>query len=394
MVRSSVGTESSLLKGMPVTAFFQWIATLHPIVQALVVVVAFLAVMAVILVLVDIAPRPGRMYTVIRLAMCLIIPLVVTLLFNSWYWTMGVAVAVGALFFWLDYRSSEGHGYLLQLVAFLTPALLLLLVGLVLPSIQTFVASFLNSSGKEFVGLANYGWIFTQPAGLRVVLNTIVWVLVVPTVSTIIGLAYAVFIDRTRGEKIYKVLVFMPMAISFVGAGIIWKFVYEYRGPQYKQIGLLNQIVVWLGGEPQQWLLNPPGNTGFLIIVLIWVQTGFAMVVLSAAIKGVPTELLEAAELDGTNAWQRFVAVTVPGIKPALIVVLTTISIASLKVFDIVRTMTGGNYDTSVLANEMYTQFTKFENGRSAALAVILFILVLPIVIYNARQIQQQREAR
>ncbi|EED6225640.1 sugar ABC transporter permease, partial [Salmonella enterica subsp. enterica serovar Haifa] len=267
-------------------------------------------------------------------------------------------------------------------------------VGLVLPSIQTMYSSFWNSSGKEFVGLSNYLWIFTQSDGITAVINTIIWVLLVPTVSTIVGLAYAVFIDRTRGEKIYKVLVFMPMAISFVGASIIWRFVYEYRGPQYEQIGLLNQILVWFGGTPQQWLLNEPWNNLFLIVVLIWVQTGFAMVVLSASIKGVPTELLEAAELDGANAWQRFISVTVPAIRPALIVVLTTISIASLKVFDIVRTMTAGNYGTSTLANEMYTQFSKFEAGRSAALSVILFILVLPIVIYNARQIKKQREIR
>ncbi|MDQ0642455.1 carbohydrate ABC transporter permease [Microbacterium murale] len=374
--------------------FFQWIGALPPVLQAVTVVIAFGVVVALILLLVDIAPRTGTKYTFIRLAMCLLIPLAVMWFFRSYYWAMGVAVVVGAVFFLLDYRSKSGKGYLIQLVAFMAPAFLLLLVGLVLPSLQTMVASFMNSSGKTFVGLANYTWIFGQPDGIRVVVNTIVWVLIVPTVSTIVGLAYAVFIDRTRGEKIYKVLVFMPMAISFVGAGIIWRFMYEYRGPQYEQIGLLNQILVWFGGEPQQFLLNPPWNTLFLIVVLIWVQTGFAMVILSASIKGVPMELLEAAELDGANAWQRFISVTVPAIRPALIVVLTTISIASLKVFDIVRTMTAGNYETSVLANEMYTQFSKFEAGRSAALAVILFILVLPIVIYNARQIQKQREIR
>lgn len=379
---------------MTATDFFQWIGTLPAVLQAVVVVIAFAVVVAAILFLVDIAPRAGTWYTVARLAMCLLIPLAVMWFFRSYYWAMGVAVVVGAVFFLLDYRSKAGKGYLIQLVAFLAPAFLLLLVGLILPSLQTFVASFLNSSGKDFVGLANYTWIFGQPDGIRVVVNTIVWVLIVPTVSTIVGLAYAVFIDRTRGEKIYKVLVFMPMAISFVGAGIIWRFMYEYRGPQYDQIGLLNQILVWFGGQPQQFLLNPPWNTLFLIVVLIWVQTGFAMVILSASIKGVPMELLEAAELDGANAWQRFISVTVPAIRPALIVVLTTISIASLKVFDIVRTMTAGNYETSVLANEMYTQFSKFEAGRSAALAVILFILVLPIVIYNARQIQKQREIR
>ncbi|WP_029267312.1 MULTISPECIES: carbohydrate ABC transporter permease [unclassified Microbacterium] len=379
---------------MNATNFFKWIGSLPPVLQAVAVVIAFAVVVAIILLLVDIAPRRGKVYTFVRLAMCLLIPLAVMFFFNSYYWAMGVAVAVGALFFWLDYRSRDGAGYLIQLVAFMAPALLLLIIGLVLPSIQTMFSSFMNSSGKEFVGLSNYLWIFTQSDGITAVINTIIWVLLVPTVSTIVGLAYAVFIDRTRGEKIYKVLVFMPMAISFVGASIIWRFIYEYRGPQYEQIGLLNQLLVWFGGTPQQWLLNEPWNNLFLIVVLIWVQTGFAMVVLSASIKGVPAELLEAAELDGANAWQRFISVTVPAIRPALIVVLTTISIASLKVFDIVRTMTAGNYGTSTLANEMYTQFSKFEAGRSAALSVILFILVLPIVIYNARQIKKQREIR
>ncbi|MCK2037647.1 sugar ABC transporter permease [Microbacterium sp. SSW1-49] len=379
---------------MNATQFFQWIGALPPILQAVAVVIAFAVVVAIILLLVDIAPRRGALYTWVRLAMCLLIPLAVMWFFNSYYWAMGVAVLVGALFFFLDYRSRDGAGYLIQLVAFMAPAMLLLLAGLILPSIQTVYASFWNSTGSEFVGLSNYLWIFTQSDGVTSVINTIVWVLLVPTLSTLIGLAYAVFIDKTRGEKVYKLLVFMPMAISFVGASIIWRFVYAYRGPEFEQIGLLNQILVWFGGEPQQFLLNGPWNNLALIVVLIWVQTGFAMVVLSASIKGVPQELLEAAELDGANAWERFRSVTVPSIRPALIVVLTTISIASLKVFDIVRTMTGGNYGTSVLANEMYTQFSKFEAGRSAALSVILFILVLPIVIYNARQIKKQREIR
>jgi len=377
-----------------VTVFLTWVGTLHPILQAIVVVAAFLAAIGLILFLIDIAPRSGRMYTWIRLAMCVLVPVVTVVLFNSVWWAVVVAAVIGGGMFLLDYRSRNGRGYFIQLVAFMTPAALLLLIGLILPSIQTFVASFMNAAGNEFVGLDNFVWIFTQPDGVRTVANTIVWVLIAPTVSTAIGLAYAVFIDKTRGEKVYKVLVFMPMAISFVGASIIWNFVYAYRGPEFQQIGLLNQILVWFGGEPQQWLLTEPWNTFFLIVVLIWVQTGFAMVILSAAIKGVPMEQLEAAELDGTNAWQRFWNVTVPAIRPAIIVVLTTISIASLKVFDIVRTMTGGNFGTSVIANEMYTQFTKFEAGRSAAFAVILFLLVLPIVIYNARQIRKQKEIR
>ena len=201
------------------------------------------------------------------------------------------------------------------------------------------------------------------------------------------------FIDKARGEKVLKSLVFMPMAISFVGAGIIWKLVYDYRGPNIEQTGVINFFLVSLGMEPKQFLLDAPGNTMFLIIVMVWIQTGFAMVILSAAIKGVPVELTEAARLDGANAWQQFRNVTIPGIRGALVVVLTTITIATLKVFDIVRTMTAGNYDTSVVANEMYTQaFRAGEPGRGAALALILFLMVLPIVVYNARVLRKQRE--
>ncbi|TPX04612.1 sugar ABC transporter permease, partial [Schumannella luteola] len=241
----------------------------------------------------------------------------------------------------------------------------------------------------------NFIWTFTQPAAIRTLINTVIWVAFVPTISTALGLAYAVFIDRSRGERVYKALVFMPMAISFVGAGIIWKFVYEYKSAGREQIGLFNAIVVAFGGDPVQWLQTDPLNTFLLILVMIWIQTGFAMVVLSAAIKGIPTEQIEAAQLDGTNAWQRFRNVTVPGIRGSLVVVLTTISIATLKVFDIVRTMTAGNFNTSVIANEMYTQaFRASEVGRGSALAIILFVLVLPIVIYNVNVLRKQREIR
>ena len=343
---------------------------------------------------IEIAPRTGKLYTYIRLAVCVLAPAVIFLILGSIWWAAAVAAVLGGVFFILDYRSKEGGGYLFQLIGFLSPAVLLLIIGLIYPSISTFIAAFMNNRSDRFVGFDNFVWIFTQETGIRTVVNTIVWVLIVPTVSTIFGLAYAVFIDKSRGEKIFKVLVFMPMAISFVGASIIWRFVYDANPPGTEQIGLLNQIVVWFGGQPVEWLQNSPWNTFFLIVVLIWVQTGFAMVVLSAAIKGVPAEQLEAAALDGTNAWQRFINVTVPGIRSSLIVVLTTISIASLKVFDIVRTMTAGANQTSVIANEMYTQWKGFEPGRSAAFAVVLFILVLPIVIYNARQIKAQREIR
>nr|WP_231945639.1 sugar ABC transporter permease [Agrococcus carbonis] len=280
------------------------------------------------------------------------------------------------------------------MLVFLAPAALLLTVGLVYPAIRTTVLAFTDRTGT-FNGVDNFVWMFTQPEALVTLANTVVWVILVPTLSTAIGLAYAVFIDKSRGERVYKMLVFMPMAISMVGASIIWKFMYAYRGPEQDQIGFVNQIIVWFGGAPQQILQNSPWNTLALIAVMIWIQTGFAMVVLSAAIKGVPTEQLEAAQIDGANPWQRFSNVTLPGIRTSLVVVITTISIATLKVFDIVRTMTAGNFSTSVVANEMYTQaFRSGEPGRGAALALILFIMVLPIVAYNIRVLNQQKAIR
>ncbi len=374
--------------------FLSWISTLPALAQIPLVVLAFLIVVGLLIFFLEIAPRTGRAYTVVRLAVCVLAPLLIFFFLGSVWWAAVVAAVVGGVFFLVDFRSREGAGYLFQLVGFLSPAIVLLAVGLIYPSIQTTVQAFMNSRGNRFVGLDNFIWIFTQDTGIRTVLNTIVWVLIVPALSTVFGLAYAVFIDKSRGEKFFKILVFMPMAISFVGASIIWRFVYTARPADQEQIGLLNQVVVWLGGTPVDWLSVSPWNTFFLIVVLIWIQTGFAMVVLSAAIKGVPAEQMEAAELDGTNAWQRFTNVTVPGIRSSLVVVLTTISIASLKVFDIVRTMTAGANETSVIANEMYTQWKGFETGRSAAFALVLFVLVLPIVVYNARQIAKQREIR
>jgi len=303
------------------------------------------------------------------------------------------AAVVGLVLFLVDKAPKRGRDFI-QLLAFIAPALILLLAGLIWPAIRTTTLSFFNSTGN-WIGFDNFVWAFTQPDALRVLINTLVWVVLVPLLSTGIGLAYAVFIDKSKGEKFFKALVFMPMAISMVGAGIIWRFVYDYKSQGREQIGLLNAIVVAFGGEPVQWLQADPLNTFLLIAVMIWIQTGFAMVVLSAAIKGIPTEQIEAAQLDGTNPWQRFLNVTVPGIRPALVVVITTISIATLKVFDIVRAMTAGNFDTSVVANEMVTQaFRANEPGRGAALAVILFILVLPIIIYNVRILRQQRQIR
>jgi len=370
-----------------------WLGSLPPLAQIPIIVGLFLAVATGLILLIEVAPRPGRRYTVIRLLACLLIPGIAFFLLGSVWWAIAVAIVLGGLFFLLDYRSKEGKGYVFALVGFLGPAFILLVIGLVYPTIATIYNSLLSNRGV-FIGVENFVWVFSQEQNLVVIRNTIFWVLVVPALSTAIGLAYAVFIDRSRGEKFFKVLVFLPMAISFVGASIIWRFVYDFRPAEREQIGVLNGLVTLFGGDPVNWLQQVPLNSFLLMVVLIWVQTGFAMVILSAAIKGVPIEQVEAAQLDGTNAWQRFWNVTIPSIRPSLIVVLTTISIASLKVFDIVRTMGTAYPDTGVIANEMVTLLQKFEAGRSSAFAVILFLLVLPIVIFNARQIQKSREIR
>jgi alpha-glucoside transport system permease protein len=275
-------------------------------------------------------------------------------------------------------------------VAFVAPALLLLIFGLLRPAVQTIYRSFKDRTGREWVGFDNYVTMFTNADLLIVLRNTFVWVLLVPFVATAVGLLYAILVDRTRSEAFAKALVFLPMAISMVGASIIWKFVYDYRPTVSDQIGLANQVIVWLGLDSFQFLLNRPWNNLFLIVVMIWIQAGFAMTILSAAIKAIPDDIVEAARLDGVKALGMFRFVTLPSIRPALIVVITTIAITSLKAFDIVRTMTGGNFGTSVVANEFYVQaFSANDRGLGAALATLLFVLVVPIVVYNVIQLRK-----
>jgi alpha-glucoside transport system permease protein len=384
--------------GFSLNSFFIWIGSMGPIVQIPIVVIAFAIVVGIVLLLIEYAPRAGRGYFWLRLAASLLIPFLAFMVLrpyqNAAIYIMAISLLAGALLFFADYRARQGAGYLFQLLLFLAPALVMVLTGLIYPAIATFVQSFFDKTGANFVGLQNYGWVFTNPDGFWSVINTLIWALLAPTFSTAIGLVYAVFIDRARGERYLKVLVFMPVAISFVGAGIIWKFVYDYR--QGQQIGLLNAIVTAFGGQPVPWLdTTPLVNTIALVVVFIWTQTGFAMVILSAAIKAVPTEQTEAAQLDGASAWQRFTNVTVPGIRSSLVVVLTTITIASLKVYDIVAVMTGGRSNSSVLGFEMVNQQQRFQSyGHSAALAVVLFLFVLPLIIYNVRQMRKQKEVR
>ncbi|RIQ31233.1 carbohydrate ABC transporter permease [Jiangella rhizosphaerae] len=279
-----------------------------------------------------------------------------------------------------------------QSLAFVLPALLLLGVGLIYPAVRTIYQSFFDRTSDEFVGVDNFTEIFTNSDMLIVLRNTAIWVILTPLLATFIGLVYAVLVDRSRVEAAAKAVIFMPMAISLVGASIIWRYVYEYRPDQQniEQVGLLNQVLVWLGMEPRHFLVDTPWNTLFLIVIMVWVQAGFAMTVLSAAIKAIPSDITEAAQLDGLTGVRMFRYITVPSIRPALVVVLTTISIGTLKVFDIVRTLTGGNFDTSVIANEFYTQgFSLGDTGLASALAVMLFVLVIPIVAYNVRQLRK-----
>ena len=287
-------------------------------------------------------------------------------------------------------RMRSQRGERIQFVAFVLPALLLIAVGLLYPAISTIYASFKNNTGTEIVGLDNYQTVFTDSQQLRVLRNTALWVALVPILSTFIGLVYAVLVDRARMEKAAKALVFLPMAISLVGASIIWKFVYDYKDKTNDQIGLANQILKSVGLDTYNFLLNEPWNNLFLIVIMIWVQAGFAMTLLSASIKAIPEDIIEAARLDGVSGLKMFRYITVPSIRPSLIVVLTTISITTLKAFDIVRTATGGNFDTSVLAYEFYVQSFRSNNaGLGAALAALIFLLVMPIVIYNVRQMRK-----
>lgn len=275
---------------------------------------------------------------------------------------------------------------------FLGPALLFLSVYLVYPVFATLYLSFLDRDSRTFVGLANYIWAFRDTSFLNSVLTNIQWLIVVPLMSTSFGLVIAVMADRIWWGNIAKSLIFMPMAISFIGASVIWKFVYDFRGDGQEQIGILNAITTGLGFEPQAWITLPFWNNFFLMAILIWIQTGFAMVILSAALRGIPDETLEAAELDGASEIQIFFRIMIPQIFGTLLVVWTTITILVLKVFDIVLAMTNGQWDTQVLANLMFDwMFRGLDNGRSSTIAVVIMIAVLPVMIYNIRQAQQDQ---
>jgi ABC-type sugar transport systems, permease components len=283
--------------------------------------------------------------------------------------------------------------YVLPIV-FAGPALALLVWFLVLPSLRSLWLSFFDDTSTRFVFLDNYRFAFTDRIMLESFRNNLLWMIFGTALCVGLGLVIAVLADRSRLEKLYKSLIFMPMAISFVGAGVIWKFVYAYKGEGtgIQEIGLLNAAIVALGGQAQAWLLLPFWNNFLLIAIMVWLQTGYAMVILSSAIKAIPAELLEAARIDGANERQIFFRVIIPAIEGSLVTVTTTIVIFSLKLFDIVRVMTGGNYGTNVIANEFYMQqFTYGQTGRASAIAIVLLVAVIPVMVYNLRQFGERR---
>jgi alpha-glucoside transport system permease protein len=278
---------------------------------------------------------------------------------------------------------------------FVFPAMLFLTVYLVYPVFETLRLSFFDRFGQRFIGFDNYLWAFSDTIFWQSALNNLAWLLIVPSFATAFGLVIAVLADRLWWGNIAKTMIFMPMAISFVGASVIWRFVYAYRGPDQEQIGVLNALVTSIGFAPQAWMTIPFWNSVMLMVILIWIQTGFAMVILSAALRGVPEETLEAARIDGAKEIRIFFDIMIPQIWGTIIVVWTTITITVLKVFDIVYAMTNGEFQTQVLANLMYRwMFISGDYGRGSTIAVIIMLAVVPIMVWNIRRANAEQGTR
>jgi alpha-glucoside transport system permease protein len=311
-------------------------------------------------------------------------------------WGVGGIAILFVMTNWIVEQLPDPWPGRIQPFVFIGPAVAIMGWYLAVPVVRTLILSFKNDISTQWVGLDNYIFAFTDRIMMETFRNNLLWMIVGTSFSVGIGLLVAVLADRSRFESIYKSIIFMPMAISFVGAGVIWKFIYTYKGEGIgiNEIGLLNAIVIALGGTPQPWLSLPPWNTFFLIAIMVWLQTGYAMVILSSAIKGIPAELLEAARIDGASEIQAFFLISIPIIKGTLITVTTTIVIFSLKLFDIVRVMTGGNNGTNVIANEFYLQrFTYGNTGRASAIAIVLLVAVIPVIVNNLREFNRDRRA-
>ena len=276
------------------------------------------------------------------------------------------------------------------------PALFLLGFFLVYPTIATVIRSFQDkSAAANFIGFANYQFFFSAADTLVALRNSFIWLVLLTVFVVVGGLVTAVLFDRVRYEPVAKALLFLPLAISFVGAGVIWKFMFDYELAGKPQIGTLNGLLQGVGVQPAAFLIDSPGNTIWLIIVGAWIWTGFAMVILSAALKGISPEILEAARVDGATELDVFRRITLPLLSPTIAVVATTMIITALKAFDIVYVMTSGNFDTNIMALEMYHQLFDFaQPGRAAAVATILVLLIIPVMFVNIRRFQAQEAIR
>ena len=272
---------------------------------------------------------------------------------------------------------------------FVGPALILLATYLLYPGIATFARSFFDSKGA--LTLDNYA-VMTGSDFVEILRNNVIWLIVAAGGSVILGLVIAGLFDRIRREALAKTFVFLPLAISLIGASVIWGFMYAWEPAEQPQIGLLNAAIVAAGGQAIPFFTTSPLNIMAEIVIMIWLQTGFAMVVLPAAIKGVSTEIIEAARLDGANERQLFLRVIVPAIRGSIVTVSTTIAIVTLKIFDIVYVTTGGRFGDDVVANRMFHEmFQFFDDGRASALATLLFLAVLPVMYINLRNFRRQQ---
>jgi alpha-glucoside transport system permease protein len=302
----------------------------------------------------------------------------------------GVAALFGLTNMLIESLPTTWRNRILPFMFFL-PGVSILFLFLTIPTFITFYQSFFNNDTTQFVGLANYIATFTDSSMLESFRNNLIWLFAGTASCVILGLLIAVLADRSKFETVAKAIIFVPMAISLVGSSVIWRFIYAYAPPGQPQIGVLNAMLSSFGIAPQSWLTLQPWNNLFLVIVMIWGSTGFCMVLLSSALKGVPADIIEAARVDGATELQAFFQIIIPYIQGTLLTVTTTTAIGTLKIFDQVYVMTGGQYGTSVVGTEFYRQFFINRNfGYGAAIAIVLFILISPVMVYNLRQLGKQ----
>jgi len=282
----------------------------------------------------------------------------------------------------------------MQIVAwiYVLPAFILLGAFLVYPVLRTVYWSFFGRNSETYVGLDNYQYLFTQNDVLIVFRNNLLWLVVFTGVTVGLGLILAVLTNLVRYEAVAKAVIFVPMAISFTAAAVIWRFMYVWNPPGFKQTGVMNAVITTFGADPVSWITNPTVNNYALIVAGIWMWTGFSLVVISAGLKGISSEILEAARVDGANEFQIFRHILLPMLKPVLVVVTVTLVINSLKVFDLVYVMTFGNFDTDVIANRMFKEMFQFgQFGRASAIAVILLVAIVPFMLFNIRRFLAER---